>query len=87
MRVSFAEAVMVPQARSADLIALDDALDALAVVDKRKSEIVVMRFFGGLSVEEAAAVLEVSPDTIMRDWQLAKAWLYRELSKDGRDDA
>jgi RNA polymerase sigma factor (TIGR02999 family) len=87
MQVSFAEAMMVPQARSADLIALDDALDALAAVDKRKSEIVVMRFFGGLSVEEAAAVLEVSPDTIMRDWQLAKVWLYRELSKDGRDDA
>jgi RNA polymerase sigma factor (TIGR02999 family) len=87
LQVSFAEAMMAPQARSADLIALDDALDALAAVDKRKSEIVVMRFFGGLSVEEAAAVLEVSPDTIMRDWQLAKVWLYRELSRDGRDDA
>jgi RNA polymerase sigma factor (TIGR02999 family) len=87
VQVSFAEAMMAPQARSADLIALDDALDALAAVDKRKSEIVVMRFFGGLSVEEAAAVLEVSPDTIMRDWQLAKVWLYRELAGDGRDDA
>lgn len=87
IQVSLAGAVLIPRQRSADLVALDDALDALAAVDKRKSEIVVMRFFGGLSVEEAAAVLEVSPDTIMRDWQLAKVWLYRELSKDGRDDA
>jgi RNA polymerase sigma-70 factor (ECF subfamily) len=87
IQVSLAGAVLIPRQRSADLLALDDALDALAAVDKRKSEIVVMRFFGGLSVEEAAAVLEVSPDTIMRDWQLAKVWLYRELSRDGRDDA
>lgn len=87
LQVSFAEAAMATQTRGADLIALDDALDALAAVDRRKSEIVVMRFFGGLSVGEAAAVLEVSPDTIMRDWQLAKVWLFRELSKEGRDDA
>lgn len=87
LQVSFAEAVMAPQERGADLIALDDALDALAAVDRRKSEIVVMRFFGGLSVGEAAAVLGVSPDTIMRDWQLAKVWLFRELSKEGRVDA
>ena len=87
IQVSLAGAVLIPRQRSADLVALDDALDALAAVDKRKSEIVVMRFFGGLSVEEAAAVLEVYPDTIMRDWQLAKVWLYRELSRDGRDDA
>jgi RNA polymerase sigma-70 factor (ECF subfamily) len=87
IQVSLAGAVLIPRQRSADLLALDDALDALAAVDKRKSEIVVMRFFGGLSVEEAAAVLEVSPDTIMRDWQLARVWLYRELSRDGRDDA
>lgn len=86
IQVSLAGAVLISRQRSADLVALDDALDALAAVDKRKSEIVVMRFFGGLSVEEAAAVLEVSPDTIMRDWQLAKVWLYRELSRDGRDD-
>jgi RNA polymerase sigma factor (TIGR02999 family) len=86
MQVSLAEAVMISQRRSADLIALDDALDTLAAVDKRKSEIVVMRFFGGLTVQEAATVLEVSPDTIMRDWQLAKVWLYRELSRHGRDE-
>jgi RNA polymerase sigma factor (TIGR02999 family) len=87
VQVSLAEAVVIPQRRSADLIALDDALDVLAAMDKRKSEIVVMRFFGGLSVEETAAVLEVSPDTVMRDWQLAKVWLYRELSKDEGDEA
>jgi len=80
VQVSLADA-MIPQQRSADLIALDDALAALETMDKRKSEIVVMRFFGGLSVEETAAVLKVSPDTVMRDWQLAKIWLYRELGK------
>jgi RNA polymerase sigma factor (TIGR02999 family) len=81
VKVSLVEAVLIPRRRSADLIALDDALDALAAMDKRKSEIVLMRFFGGLSVEETAEVLKVSPDTVMRDWHLAKVWLYRELSK------
>jgi RNA polymerase sigma factor (TIGR02999 family) len=81
VQVSLADAV-IPQRRSEDLIALDEALAALGAMDKRKSEIVVMRFFGGLSVEETAAVLRVSPDTVMRDWQLAKVWLYRELGKD-----
>lgn len=87
VQVSLAEAVVIPQRRSADLIALDDALDVLAAMDKRKSEIVIMRFFGGLSVEETAAVLAVSPDTVMRDWHLAKIWLYRELCRDGGDEA
>jgi len=86
-QVSLAEAMVVPQRRGADLIALDDALEALAAVDKRKSEIVELRFFGGLTVEETAAVLEVSPDTVMRDWHLAKVWLFRELNKDGADGA
>ena len=62
-----------------DLVALDDALDALAKVDERKSKVVEMRFFGGLSVEETAEALDVSVDTVMRDWKLAKAWLLREL--------
>ena len=62
-----------------DLVALDEALDALAKMDERKSKVVEMRFFGGLSVEETAAALGVSPDTVMRDWRLAKAWLLREL--------
>ena len=81
VKVSLAEAVVIPDRPSADLIALDDALDVLSAMDKRKSEIVVMRFFGGLSVEETASVLNVSPDTVMRDWQLAKVWLHRELSE------
>ena len=87
VQVSLAEAVVISPRHRGDLIALDDALDALAAMDKRKSEIVVMRFFGGLSVEETAAVLKISPDTVMRDWQLAKVWLYRELSRDEGDEA
>ena len=79
--VSLSEAGFVPQWRPADLIALDDAMETLAAMDKRKSDIVMMRFFGGLTVEETAAVLDVSPETVMRDWHLAKVWLYRELSK------
>ena len=62
-----------------DLIALDEALDALGKLDERKARVVEMRFFGGLSVEETAAALGVSGDTVMRDWRLAKAWLLREL--------
>ena len=60
-------------------MALDDALEALAKVDERKSRVIELRFFGGLSVEETAAALNVSPDTVMRDWRLAKAWLQREM--------
>ena len=63
-----------------DLVALDDAIKALARLDPRKARVVEMRFFGGLSVEETAAVLKVSPVTVMRDWRSAKAWLYRELT-------
>jgi len=72
---------------SADLVAVDDALNRLAKVDERKSRVVEMRFFGGLSVEETAEVLKVSPDTVMRDWRLAKAWLLRELSGEKPDGA
>jgi len=71
--------VVAPDA-SADLVAVDEALNRLAQVDDRKSRVVEMRFFGGLSVEESAEVLQVSPETVMRDWRLAKAWLLRELS-------
>ena len=63
----------------ADLIALDDALNALSVVNARMSQVVELRFFGGLSVEEAAEVLMVSPDTVMRDWKSAKTWLIRHM--------
>jgi RNA polymerase sigma factor (TIGR02999 family) len=77
--VSFEDTAEVGSNRAADLLALDDALDALARVDPRKVQVVEMRYFGGLSVEETADVLKVSPITVMRDWSTAKAWLYREL--------
>jgi RNA polymerase sigma factor (TIGR02999 family) len=66
--------------RSADLVGLDDALNALARLDARKAQVVEMRYFGGLSVEETAEVLKVSPITVMRDWKTAKMWLLRELA-------
>jgi RNA polymerase sigma factor (TIGR02999 family) len=83
--VSLDEALTVAEERGSDLVALDDALQALASVDPRKSQVVELRFFGGLSVEETAEALHVSPDTVMRDWQVAKVWLRRELSGDRRD--
>jgi RNA polymerase sigma-70 factor, ECF subfamily len=78
--VSLDETAIVGGDRAADLVALDDALDALARLDSRKVQVVELRFFGGLSVEETAEVLKVSSVTVMRDWSTAKAWLYRELS-------
>ncbi len=78
--VSLDEASFVGGERATDLVALDDALNALARLDPRKVQVVEMRFFGGLSVEESAEVLEVSPITVMRDWNTAKAWLYREMA-------
>jgi RNA polymerase sigma-70 factor (ECF subfamily) len=78
--VSLEEAAVVGGARAADLVALDDAMNALARLDARKVQVVEMRFFGGLSVEETAEVLKVSAVTVMRDWSTAKAWLYRALS-------
>ncbi|HXY26237.1 MAG TPA: sigma-70 family RNA polymerase sigma factor [Candidatus Acidoferrum sp.] len=78
--VSLEETAVVGGKRTADLVALDDAMKALAQLDPRKERVVEMRFFGGLSVEETAKVLKVSPVTVMRDWSTAKAWLYRELS-------
>jgi RNA polymerase sigma-70 factor (ECF subfamily) len=74
------EAAMVDYMRSADLVALDDLMNALARVDQRKAQVVELRFFGGLSVEETADVLRVSPVTVKRDWTTAKAWLYHELT-------
>jgi RNA polymerase sigma factor (TIGR02999 family) len=71
------EAAVVGGGRAADLVAIDDAMNALARLDARKAQVVGMRFFGGLSVEETAEVLRVSPITVMRDWSTAKAWLYR----------
>ena len=68
-----------------DLVALDDALKSLAVVDERKSRVVELRFFAGLNVQETAEVLRVSCETVMRDWKLAKAWLFRELTQQSRN--
>jgi RNA polymerase sigma factor (TIGR02999 family) len=78
-RVNLDEIPDISGRRGSELIALDDALTALAVIDPRKAQVIELRFFGGLSVEETAAVLKVSPETVMRDWRLARAWLLREL--------
>ena len=79
LRVSLHEAQALSGAKDIDLLALDEALDALAAFDKRKSQVVEMRFFGGLTTEEIAEVLKVSPNTVLSDWSFAKAWLCREL--------
>jgi RNA polymerase sigma-70 factor (ECF subfamily) len=78
-RVSFTQALDVAEGQATDVVALNDALEALAEVDERKSRVVELRFFGGLSVEETAEVLKVSRETIKRDWKFAKMWLLRHL--------
>lgn len=80
-KVTLDECLIGPKEKGKDLVALDDALQALARFDFRKSRVVELRFFGGLSAEETAEVLKVSPDTVLRDWRLAKAWLAREMGK------
>jgi RNA polymerase sigma factor (TIGR02999 family) len=82
--VSLDEGLDVTEERL-DLASLDDALKTLAILDPRKSRVVELRFFGGLSMEEVAEVLQVSPETVKRDWKLAKAWLLREMG--GKQDA
>lgn len=84
-RVALEESAMVGAGRPAGLLALDYALNELARLDARKAQVVEMRFFAGLSVDEIAEVLKVSPITVMRDWSTAKAWLYRELTQ-GKSD-
>jgi len=79
--ISLDEAMTVTNEKDMDLVALDEALQSLGKVDERKSQIVELRFFGGLSVDETAEVLKVAPITVMREWNKAKAWLYRELSR------
>jgi RNA polymerase sigma factor (TIGR02999 family) len=86
-QVSFDEQLLVSAEPSADLVALDDALTSLASVDQRKSQVVELRFFGGLSVQETAEVLKVSEETVKRDWRLAKLWLLREMSSGQPSDA
>jgi RNA polymerase sigma-70 factor (ECF subfamily) len=77
--VSLEEALVVPTEPGSDLVALDEALTALAVIDRRKSRVVELRYFGGLSLDETAEALQVSRDTVKRDWKMAKLWLLREL--------
>ncbi|MDQ3687356.1 MAG: sigma-70 family RNA polymerase sigma factor [Acidobacteriota bacterium] len=78
-QLSLDEAALLSPAQSAEVLALDEALQSLAEVDNRKARVIEMRYFGGLSVEETAEVLEVSENTVIRDWALAKAWLRREM--------
>jgi RNA polymerase sigma factor (TIGR02999 family) len=81
--VTLNEDLVMAQAQTTNLPALDDALNALATMDPRKARVVELRFFAGLSVDETAEVLKVSPDTVVRDWRMAKVWLHRELRNDG----
>ena len=84
--VSLEEAAVVGGGGDTDLVVLDDAMNALARIDPRKVQVVEMRFFGGLSVEETAEVLKVSTVTVKREWRAAKAWLYRELAGGSTDE-
>ena len=83
IRVTLDEAALVTEKRAEELLALDEALERLAEFDRRRSEIVEMRYFGGLTVEEIADVFKIHPNTVMRDWRAAKAWLYAELTTEG----
>jgi RNA polymerase sigma-70 factor, ECF subfamily len=87
IRVSFANATVSTGGPELDLLDIDEALTRLAVVDPRKSQIVELRFFGGLSVEETAEALTISPRTVKREWSLAQAWLYCALRGEQSDDA
>jgi RNA polymerase sigma factor (TIGR02999 family) len=86
VRVTLVDNLALSSEPGRDLVALDDALEALATVDERKSRVIEMRFFGGLSVKETAEALHVSPETVMRDWKFARAWLLRELRADTGGD-
>jgi RNA polymerase sigma factor (TIGR02999 family) len=79
-KVALDETLVVSSERAAEVIALDDALARLAQISPRKSKLVELRFFGGLSIEDTAEVLKVAPGTVMRDWTFAKAWLRREIT-------
>jgi len=85
LRVPLDEVLLVAQARGIEVLALDEALDALARIDNRKSRVVELRYFGGLSIDETAEVLEVSVDTVKRDFRMARAWLLSELT--GKQDS
>ena len=84
-RVALEDSAIIGPGRSSDLVALDEAMEALAKVDARKARVVELRFFGGLSVDETAEVLGISSVTVMRDWSTARAWLHREMSREQTD--
>jgi RNA polymerase sigma-70 factor, ECF subfamily len=86
VHVPFDEALTVSEKRTAEIVAIDDALVALAAMDARKSQVVELRFFGGLSIEETAEVLKISPKTVKRDWRFARAWLHQFLSGEKDDE-
>ena len=85
VHVVFDEAVVAAPDAAANILALNDALETLAKIDARKAQVIEMRFFGGLSVDETAEALKISSDTVMRDWRLAKSWLLRELRGETHD--
>src|ERR1700687_3562247 len=85
VKVSLDEAAIMSKERAGELIALDEALKSLTAIDPRRSQVVELRFFGGLSNEEIAEVLRISPNTVTRDWNVAKAWLYREMCMEQED--
>jgi RNA polymerase sigma factor (TIGR02999 family) len=84
--VTFDEALVVSHQSNTDIVAIDEALGRLTLLDARKSQVVELRFFGGLSVEETAEAMKISPETVMRDWKFAKMWLRRELSGENADE-
>jgi RNA polymerase sigma factor (TIGR02999 family) len=86
-KLALDEALQMAEGRAAAIVALDEALTALAALDPQQGRIVELRFFGGLTIDETAEVIGVSPATVKRDWNIAKAWLYRELRTGGRHDA
>jgi RNA polymerase sigma-70 factor, ECF subfamily len=86
LKVSLDETAILSKERAGELIALDEALNSLSAIDPRRSQVVELRFFGGLSNEEIAEVMKISPNTVTRDWNVAKAWLYREMSKEQADE-
>jgi RNA polymerase sigma factor (TIGR02999 family) len=82
VKLSLDDVINLSRERAADLLSLDDALGELGRIDGRKSRVVELRYFGGFSVEETAQILGVSPETVMRDWKLAKAWLYQQIKRE-----
>jgi RNA polymerase sigma factor (TIGR02999 family) len=86
LQVSLSEAAVIAREQSADLVALDDALQTLERLDPRQARVVELRFFAGLNLEETAEALKISVATVRRDWSMAEAWLFRELSKGGAHD-